>query len=703
MKPSLTDEQIFTTALSIEDASKRCAYIDEASAGDVAQRSRIADLLKGYDDAGSFLNKPVAEIPPLPRPEIGTADPGKFPPHLEATHSDSSHGSVPVRLDFLAPSDNPRHLGTLGPYVVEEVLGRGGMGIVLRAIDSKLNRVVAIKVLTPELAANRMAGKRFLREAQAAAAVSHDHVVTIYAVDDASPVPYLVMECIVGQSLQQKIDRTGALGIKEILRIGMQIASGLAAAHKQGLVHRDIKPANILLENGIERVKITDFGLARAVDDVGMTQSGQVTGTPQYMSPEQAMGEQVDHRSDLFSLGSVLYTMCTGRPAFRATSTVAMLRRVVDDAPRPIREINPEIPEWLTAIIDKLMAKKPIERFQTATEVATELERWLAHYQRPETIPVPATILSKAEVANASPDQRGIIRRAWDEWWSEKDRWFAISVQAVLVVLHLLCMIFFLSFNITNRSEGGQKAFKFLLGVPTSWFRFEINDGTQRGFSSSFNLLTSSVLMGLIGIACYYAVWRIEQARNPKTSGWNKPQVIIAFWGIMAAIAIGAGMKQGHSILNEIGVGQVAELKPNPSASPSTMIKPSTGDSNASAPVLEELRKQVNLATQDLEQANARYKAQAIPRAEVIVAETQLAAAQLRLAQQEGPRESVIRFSSELVRLAEENLQLVRQRVDAKVATATELRAAEKALSDAKLRSAGLEPNQPEPPTLSEQ
>lgn len=140
------------------------------------------------------------------------------------------------------------------------------MGIVFRAIDTKLNRVVAIKSLLPEFARNPQAKRRFLREAQAAAAVSHDHIVTIHAVEDgaahADNVPFLVMECIVGQSLQQKIDKTGALALREILRIGMQIASGLAAAHRQGLVHRDIKPANILLENGIERVKITDFGLA---------------------------------------------------------------------------------------------------------------------------------------------------------------------------------------------------------------------------------------------------------------------------------------------------------------------------------------------------------------------------------------------------------------------------------------------------------
>src|SRR5262249_36227601 len=146
------------------------------------------------------------------------------------------------------------------------------------------------------------ARKRFVREAQAAAAVRNEHVVDIHAVDQTGKVPYLVMEFVEGVSLQDKLDCAGQLEVKEILRIGLQMAEGLAAAHKQGLVHRDIKPANILLENGVERVKITDFGLARAVDDASLTQSGVVAGTPMFMAPEQALGERLDHRADLFSL-----------------------------------------------------------------------------------------------------------------------------------------------------------------------------------------------------------------------------------------------------------------------------------------------------------------------------------------------------------------------------------------------------------------
>jgi serine/threonine protein kinase/WD40 repeat protein len=286
-------------------------------------------------------------------------------------------------LSFLRPTDKPGRLGTLGPYEVVSVIGRGGMGVVLKAHDPHLNRVVAVKTLAPEFAGNATARKRFAREAQAAAAVAHPHVVTIHAVEPAGPVPYLVMEYVEGQSLRQKLDRVGHLEVREILRIGSQIAQGLAAAHKQGLIHRDVKPGNVLLENGVERVKLTDFGLARATDDVAITRTGDIAGTPQYMSPEQAEGKPVDHRSDLFSLGSVLYAMCTGRPPFRGDSAIAVLRRVCDDTPRPIREVNPDIPPWLADIIDRLLKKNPDERIQTAAEVADRLNEHLAELQNP--------------------------------------------------------------------------------------------------------------------------------------------------------------------------------------------------------------------------------------------------------------------------------------------------------------------------------
>ena len=292
-------------------------------------------------------------------------------------------------LRFLDPSDEPGSIGRLDLYEILEVVGAGGMGVVLRGWDPTLRRVVAIKVLAAHLANSAAAERRFVREAQAAAAVSHDHVVAIHAVEAGHEPPYLVMQFVEGKTLQQRLDRTGPLNVNEILRIGQQTALGLAAAHRQGIVHRDIKPANILLENGVERVRITDFGLARAIDDASMTQSGVVAGTPLFMAPEQAQGQPVDHRSDLFSLGSVLYAMTTGRPPFRSSTMMGVIRRVCDDQPRPIREINPDIPDWLCGIIDRLLLKNPAERFQTADEVAELLAGCLAHVQRPLNVQLP--------------------------------------------------------------------------------------------------------------------------------------------------------------------------------------------------------------------------------------------------------------------------------------------------------------------------
>ncbi len=314
-------------------------------------------------------------------------------------------------LGFLAPTDWPDSLGRLGTYEVKGVLGRGGMGIVLKAFDPALDRNVAIKVLSAPLASCGAARRRFLREARAAAAVVHVHVVSVFAVVETSGLPFLVMEYVPGRSLQDRLDRQGPLSLHEVLRIGMQTAAGLAAAHAQGLVHRDVKPANILLENGVERVKLTDFGLARAAADAGVTQSGLVAGTPNYMAPEQARGESTDHRADLFSLGSTLYAMCTGHPPFRAESAVAVLRRVSDDTPRPVREINPDMPEWLEAIIAKLHAKDPAGRFQSAAEAADLLSRCLAHVQEPLNVSLPAELASRTEDGDIDIRRKSLVRR----------------------------------------------------------------------------------------------------------------------------------------------------------------------------------------------------------------------------------------------------------------------------------------------------
>jgi hypothetical protein len=234
--------------------------------------------------------------------------------------------------------------------------------------------------------------------------------------------------------LQQRLERDGPLELHEILRIGMQTAAGLAAAHAQGLIHRDIKPANILLENGVERVKITDFGLARAANEASMTQTGVVAGTPHYMSPEQAEGKPLDQRTDLFSLGSVMYAMCTGRTPFRAVGSMAVLKRVCEETPTPIRETNPEIPDWLVAIIDKLHAKEPAERFQSAPEVADLLSQHLAHVQHPSvagTLRVPSPMDRLAGQSRGQVSQGHISRSEM----APRRRW---AVAAAILLVGLL-------------------------------------------------------------------------------------------------------------------------------------------------------------------------------------------------------------------------------------------------------------------------
>ena len=392
-----TAKAIFGSALEIDSPKERSTYLDRACGENPPLRGEVEALLKSLNDAGSFLEKPPVEI------DLPDIDP-----------------ALSEELDlssFLDPCDKPDCLGQLGPYEITEVIGSGGMGVVLKGRDAKLNRVLAIKVLAPQFATNASGRKRFLREGRAAAAISHDHVVTIHGIDETGQLPYLMMEYIDGLSLQQRIDRDGPLELKEILRIGKQTALGLAAAHAEGLIHRDIKPANILLENGVERVKITDFGLARAVDDVSITQPGVVTGTPQYMSPEQAQNESLDHRSDLFSLGSVLYAMCTSRPPFRGDTTVAVIRRVCDATLRPICEVNPNIPDFLVAIIDRLLAKNPDDRFQTASEVADLLGKYLAHEQDPAlaSMPVLEPNIEKEtdSLSHSVADSKSPRRRRW--------------------------------------------------------------------------------------------------------------------------------------------------------------------------------------------------------------------------------------------------------------------------------------------------
>jgi len=332
-------------------------------------------------------------------------------------------------LTFLESPTDPAYLGRMAHFDVMRVLGRGGMGVVLEAFDSRLQRNVALKVLSPELANDETAKHRFCREARAAASVTHENVVAVHQVEQssASGVPYLVMQLIAGETLEQRLLREQKLPLKEIVRIALQAAQGLAAAHAQGLTHRDIKPGNILLEPPHDRVKLTDFGLARVVDDVKLTRTGFVTGTPLYMAPEQAMGESADPRSDLFSLGAILYEMSTGQPPFQGNSALAILKQIAESKHRPVRELNPEIPEWLSEMVDELLAKKPADRYQTAADLAEVLEYHWAH-MRSSSADLPAVC------------QEEVKKR------SSRNRMTLIAVGATLLLVGLLSGTFFSGF-----------------------------------------------------------------------------------------------------------------------------------------------------------------------------------------------------------------------------------------------------------------
>jgi len=322
-------------------------------------------------------------LPPNPIPDSlsdaeGHTDLGQGP-RKEATQAEPAAGPSPELWSFLAPAQLPDEIGRLGPYRILQVLGTGGMGVVFRAEDPALRRPVALKAMLPSLACSDSAKERFFREARAAAALKHPHIVTIFQVGEDRGAPYLAMEYLEGEPLDRRLKRQPPVSIAEVLRIGREVAEGLSCAHAKGLIHRDIKPANIWLEGDKGLAKILDFGLARALDDqTHLTQSGAIVGTPAYMAPEQACGQAVDPRCDLFSLGCVLYRLTTGRLPFQGDNTLNLLSALANDTPPEPASLNPAIPPELNDLVVKLLAKKPEDRPGSAQEVAAAL-RALEH------------------------------------------------------------------------------------------------------------------------------------------------------------------------------------------------------------------------------------------------------------------------------------------------------------------------------------
>jgi len=268
-------------------------------------------------------------------------------------------------------------------FTVGPLLGEGGFAAVFRARDNVLNRDVAVKVLDVELAPSPVVAERFLREAQTVARLEHPHIVPIYKVGRQEEIFYIIMRCIDGPSLRQLLEKQKKLSVGDAARIARQVADALAYAHSHDIVHRDIKPDNILLDKS-GHVLVTDFGIAKAAQaaqaaqaatprSTQLTSEGMIVGTPDYMSPEQASGDPLDGRSDIYSLGVVLYHMLAGAPPFEGPSSASILAQQITQAPVPIRRHRPDLPEEMAVVLDRMMEKTRTKRFQMASEVSRAL------------------------------------------------------------------------------------------------------------------------------------------------------------------------------------------------------------------------------------------------------------------------------------------------------------------------------------------
>jgi serine/threonine protein kinase len=300
---------------------------------------------------------------------------------LPRAHGDTDH--------LLRPPEASDELGRLGDYRVLRLLSEGGMGLVFEAEDANLGRRVALKVIRPEQAGTSAARLRFMREARAAAAIEHDHIVTVFQVGEDNHVPFLAMQLLQGESLAERLRRHGPLPIAEVVRIAREAAEGLAAAHARGLIHRDVKPANIFLERAPTRpegrVKLLDFGLARRTDAAaaGLTHAGLVIGTPGYMAPEQARHEQVDPRSDVFSLGCVIHQMASGEEPFTGASPInRIMAQILDPVPN-LTELREDVPPALADLVERMLAKDPQGRPASAAAVSQELAAIEKELSRP--------------------------------------------------------------------------------------------------------------------------------------------------------------------------------------------------------------------------------------------------------------------------------------------------------------------------------
>ncbi len=331
-------------------------------------------------------------------------------PSLAYLKSNDEHNSQPdiksspdeiltnFAAKFFPAADDERLLGRIDQFELVEPIGSGGMGLVYKAFDRPLHRYVALKVLSPAIATTGAAKQRFIREAQAAAAIHSPFVVPIYAVSEFDGLPYIVMQFQSGVNLQEYLDQTGPLSIGASLKIAHQIAIGLVAAHQQGVIHRDVKPANILIEPTVLKASLTDFGLALVTNEASLTHSGMTPGTPSYMSPEQSIGSSVDQRTDWYSLGCVLYAMLVGHPPFRGAHAYEILSRLQHESPRKPSEHRREIQPWLDKLVMMMLAKDVNQRLANGEQTVELLNDCLMHIDNPGEHEVPALLCKRSRI-----------------------------------------------------------------------------------------------------------------------------------------------------------------------------------------------------------------------------------------------------------------------------------------------------------------
>jgi len=282
----------------------------------------------------------------------------------------------------------------VGRYMVGKRLGRGGMASVFEAHDPEIDRVIALKFLHPEYCTDDAYRARFVREARAAGKLSHPNIVTIYDVGEIEGRPFIAMELVQGEPLNELIKRKGVLAQRDVLEIALQLARALDYAHGKGLVHRDIKPANIMQLTDAHNIKVMDFGIAHFESaDLDVTRVGDVLGTPQYMSPEQALGQPVDGRSDLFSVGIVLYYLLSGQVPFQDHSMVALGIKIANEPPMPLEQLRPDIDLPVRRIVMRCLEKDPAERFQSGSELAAAIQDFLEELSEQTRPRQPPTLL----------------------------------------------------------------------------------------------------------------------------------------------------------------------------------------------------------------------------------------------------------------------------------------------------------------------